>query len=94
MSMKESNKAGKRVRAKFCYNNPDNFVVCWNGVTFGITGGGIFTDAKFSDKAQEANWVSKELMFIDGIKERIETYYAALIRIVDTQVGVSEEDKK
>ncbi len=59
---------------KFVYNSPSNFVVCWNGVTFGMADGCLFNSANFPTKQDELNWLKAELLFIEGVKERIEMY--------------------
>lgn len=62
------------INAKFISNAPNNFVVCWNGFTFGVANGQVFNSAKFTTKEDELNWLNAELLFIAGITERIKMY--------------------
>jgi hypothetical protein len=68
----------KLPEAKFIYGNPNNFVVCWNGLTFGAMESRPFNNGKFESKFREIEWTNREIFFIESLLERVKRYRTLL----------------
>ena len=70
--------------SSFKYSSPNNFVVIWDGATFGIADGWPFTSIKFNGatpaqtKALEKDWLRHEIHFIEAILEKVKIYAEAI----------------
>ncbi len=72
--------------SSFRYSSPTNFVVCWNGATFGAAQGALFNSWQAKDSAEELHWLERELMFIRAIEEKIAAYKSMLEAVSDPQL--------
>jgi hypothetical protein len=71
---------GGVIPKEFEYLNQDNFIITIDRLNFGLMGGLLFTNGKFSSIEEQIAYVQSELLFSRGMAERLSRYLEILER--------------